>query len=183
MARSESKCCLASTLLLCQTMEYIQNVDDLTSLFHLPVSVEAFQQFQHMEALFQNLTLVEPPDTWLFPANSTLFRVNRAYRMLLGDSIPIPGITWLCTSCNQLKHKSSFGSFWMIGWILEECYRGEISSFRTILVSCVTNMLWNRETTSSSIVNLHRPAGRNYALIGQPCHLGSKIRLLIWSTY
>jgi len=72
------------------------------------LSVEGFDKFQQMEALLDGLILGDEPDSWQFPANAQQFRVDQSYKLLLGDSIPIPDITWLWKTCNQLKHKIIF---------------------------------------------------------------------------
>jgi hypothetical protein len=52
-------------------------------LFHLPLSVEAFQQFQEFSELIDSLHLLEENDIWTYIWRSTTFSSQKAYAHLI----------------------------------------------------------------------------------------------------
>lgn len=90
------------------SMHQVHTLEDVASLFHLPLLVEAFSQFQQFEVLLDGIALGDDPDSWQFPANTLHFKVDQAYKLLSRDSTPILAISWLWKTCNQLKHKNFY---------------------------------------------------------------------------
>ena len=74
-------------------------------LFHLPLSVEAFQQFQEFTSLLDSLHLLEDNDMWSYIWNSPTFSSQKAYAHLIGNREVHPAYSWLWKSCSQNKRK------------------------------------------------------------------------------
>jgi hypothetical protein len=53
--------------------------------FYLPLSEEAFQQFQEYNDLIDGLQLSEEPDIWTYSWGSIIFTPSRAYHHLIGS--------------------------------------------------------------------------------------------------
>jgi hypothetical protein len=53
-------------------------------MFNLPLSIEAFEQFQQVESFPQNMQLADGKDTWFYIWGSTIFSSRKAYRHLIG---------------------------------------------------------------------------------------------------
>jgi hypothetical protein len=78
------------------------------TLFHLPLSTEAYVQFQHMQNMLQSVNLNQTPDQWLYQWGSNLFSSSKAYRLLIGN-IPVHQVyKWLWKSSCQNKRKFFF---------------------------------------------------------------------------
>ena len=56
----------------------------LDDLFHLPLSMEAYDQFLSFSNLIQGLQLQNSPDIWTYIWGTSAFASNKAYRMLIG---------------------------------------------------------------------------------------------------
>jgi hypothetical protein len=79
-----------------------------TSLFNLPLSVEAYGQFQLIQNLLQSLQLSGNPDTWKYIWGNSTFTSKRAYCHLRGSSQSHLIFKWLWKSSCQHKHKVFF---------------------------------------------------------------------------
>jgi len=79
-----------------------------SSLFHLPLSVEAHDQFQVVEGLLQNFDPSTSSDTWYYIWGSPNFTSKKAYRHLLGSSWTAPIFKWIWQSSCEPKHKVFF---------------------------------------------------------------------------
>jgi hypothetical protein len=96
------------------TVHQVLNYEYLEDLFHLPLSVEAHQQFLMMEELchtmrmseFQNLN-----DTWSYIWGNANFSSANAYKALIGIKQVPPHFSWIWKSSYQPKHKMFF---WML---------------------------------------------------------------------
>uniref|UniRef100_A0A452XUB9 Reverse transcriptase zinc-binding domain-containing protein n=1 Tax=Aegilops tauschii subsp. strangulata TaxID=200361 RepID=A0A452XUB9_AEGTS len=77
------------------SLHQIINTEDTSSLFHLPFSVEAFEQYQEMLGLLQNFPILDQNDTWRFPSGVTSYAVSNTYIILMGEFHTIPAISWL----------------------------------------------------------------------------------------
>jgi hypothetical protein len=53
------------------------SVDSILDLFHLPLSEEAFGQFQQLEGLFQNLHMTDATDVWSYIWGNSLFSTKK----------------------------------------------------------------------------------------------------------
>jgi hypothetical protein len=65
------------------------------SMFNLPLSIEAFEQFQQVESLLQNLQLSDGKDTWFYIWGNTTFSSRKAYRQLIGTCSVHPVFKWI----------------------------------------------------------------------------------------
>ena len=74
-------------------------------LFHLPLSVEAFQQYNLLRNILDSLDLSEDHDVWRYIWNSYEFTSRKAYRALMGHSSIHLAYSWLWKSSCQHKHK------------------------------------------------------------------------------
>ena len=90
------------------SLHQILAADAPSSIFQLPLSVEAFDQYQDMLASLQNYSIQDHPDTWQYPAAARSYSVANTCRILLGEFQAIPAISWLWKACSQLKHKIFF---------------------------------------------------------------------------
>jgi hypothetical protein len=80
----------------------------LPSLFHLPLSTEAFGQFQEVEVIVQNTHLQDQPDQWSYSWGSSIFSSSKAYKALIGHQAVHPVYRWLWKSSCQNKRKIFF---------------------------------------------------------------------------
>jgi hypothetical protein len=84
------------------------SVDDKSEFFHIPLSVEAHDQYQLMIMELDNIQISTSKDTWSYIWGSTVFASSKAYSHLLG-SIPVPPIyNWLWNSKSLPKRKVFF---------------------------------------------------------------------------
>lgn len=86
------------------SIQSIWNLEDLTSHFHLPLSEEAYGEFQDLTSLLEELELNDNSDLWHFPLGAASYKVATAYRLLSGSYNPLPAIKWIWKTCCQLKH-------------------------------------------------------------------------------
>ena len=94
---------------------------ELYDLFHLPLSVEAFQRFQVFSELVDNLNLTEDTDVWTYIWNSNIFSSQKAYAHLIGTMQVHPAFSWHLKSCSQNKRKVFSSYLWGIGSAPEIC--------------------------------------------------------------
>jgi hypothetical protein len=80
-------------------------------LFHLPLSNEAYLQFQQLSVTLQSLHLDLGKDDWHFTWGSSSFHSKRIYKFLIGHRAIHPAYKWLWQSCCQNKRKFFF---WLI---------------------------------------------------------------------
>lgn len=142
---------------------------DMITLFHLPLSQVAFEQFQEMLLLVDNLVLDHLNDTWVSAGAWHGFSAIRLYNVLI-DHIEIhAAFSWIWGSCCQYKHK-------IFCWLLIidglntramlERKSFHLPSF--VCVLCSRNEVESRDHFFS-IARLLWPAGDIFA---PPFHLG-----------
>lgn len=84
-------------------------IQDLSDLFHLPLSSEAFQQLQIMQSFKDHFPLTNSQDIWVSQWGD--FLVKRTYNFQLGHR-HIPTVyKWLWECLYQPKHKVFFGCY------------------------------------------------------------------------
>lgn len=84
------------------------DTEDLTGLFHLPLSQEAHEQLNLMQELVTNPTPALVKDVWSYIWKKEEFIPTRSYQAQI-NHLDIPNsIKWLWESCCQLKHKFFF---------------------------------------------------------------------------
>ena len=82
--------------------------EDSASLFHLPLSVQAYQQFLELLSLLQVVSLQDDSDTWTYIWGTTQYSTKKAYVHLSGYRSVHPAFKWLWDSSCQNKHKVFF---------------------------------------------------------------------------
>jgi hypothetical protein len=83
-------------------------VSPTSSLFNLPLSVEAFGQFQLVQNIIETFQPSDEVDTWFYIWGNSIFTSKRAYCQLLGTSWAAPIFKWIWKSSCQPKHKVFF---------------------------------------------------------------------------
>lgn len=86
----------------------IKSAPAVVNLFQLSLSNEAFEQFQHLNTLIQNLQLTSDSDQWRYIWGSNTFSSRKAYRALIESSQVHPIYKWLWKSACQNKRKIFF---------------------------------------------------------------------------
>lgn len=89
-------------------------IEYLEDLFHLPLSVQAYEQFLQLEdirAELRNSNFTGYNDTWSYIWGSKKFSSEKAYRAMIGIRIIPPHFQWVWKSSCQPKHKVFF---WML---------------------------------------------------------------------
>lgn len=80
---------------------------NLSQLFHLPLSVQAYQQLQQLLVILQRFPHTQEKDVWSYTWGER-FHSNRAYKLLMGHSQIHDSYKWLWKSKCQPKHKVFF---------------------------------------------------------------------------
>ena len=76
-------------------------VDDL---FVLPLSEEAYQEWEMFEELIHGLEIRHDKDEWVYSWGKD-YCVSKAYKFFQGEPHLEPSFSWLWNSCCQKKHK------------------------------------------------------------------------------
>jgi len=71
------------------------SVSPASSLFNLPLSVEAFGQFQQIESIIQDFRPSVEADIWCYIWGTSNFTPKKAYCQLLGTSWADPIFRWI----------------------------------------------------------------------------------------
>ena len=80
----------------------------LQNLFHLPLSNEAYAQFQELSVILQNLRLSQANGVWSYIWDSPTFSSSMAYKHLIGHPNVHRVYKWLWKSTCQNKRKFFF---------------------------------------------------------------------------
>ena len=96
------------------TVQQVVSTEYLEDLFHLPLSIQAHQQFLQLEdkchvlrqSDFQGMT-----DTWSYIWGSSTFTTSKEYNVIIGVKQVPPHFSWVWKSSCQPKHKMFF---WML---------------------------------------------------------------------
>lgn len=81
---------------------------NIHELFNLPLSVEAFQQWQILQVEISELILTDEKDKWTFIWGNSNFSSSKAYKALSGHSQVHPIFKWIWKTSCQAKHKIFF---------------------------------------------------------------------------
>jgi hypothetical protein len=76
-----------------------------STLFNLPLSFEAFNQFEQLNLIFTSSPRTEEHDNWFYIWGSSIFTSKKAYRHLIGNIEADQMFRWIWKSSCQLKHK------------------------------------------------------------------------------
>lgn len=90
------------------TVQRACQTENLLSLFHLPLPEEAFQQYQDLGLIINDLQLEQAPDQWIYIWGSALFSSRKIYKHLSGSHQAHPAFRCLWKSCCQNKRKVFF---------------------------------------------------------------------------
>jgi hypothetical protein len=89
----------------------VMQMEFLQDLFHLPLSQQAFAEFEQLENLCdptQFQTLSHQEDSWSYIWGSDKFSTTKAYKLLIGVQQAPKFFTWIWDSSCQPKHKFFF---------------------------------------------------------------------------
>jgi hypothetical protein len=75
----------------------------LQNLFHLPLSSEAYVQFQNLSAAPQSLQLQQGNDAWTFIWGTNFFQSRKVYKHFIGHRYVHNAYKWLWKSSCQNK--------------------------------------------------------------------------------
>lgn len=90
------------------SMRQVLRTPDIQDLFHLPLSKEAYGQFQQLQILRDSTKVSVERDVWSFNGNQLGFSVSKAYQLLIGTHNNIPAMSWVWKTCCRSKHKVFF---------------------------------------------------------------------------
>jgi hypothetical protein len=90
------------------TVQQVAQTSNVLDLFYLPLSDEAYQQFQELLQLLNDLHLQAEPDQWTYIWGSSGFSPKKAYMHLTGSPQVHPVFRWLWKTCCQNKRKIFF---------------------------------------------------------------------------
>jgi hypothetical protein len=87
------------------------NTEFLDDLFYLPLSQEAYNEFQEMETLCtqtKERKQSQNKDEWSYIWGNNVFTVKKAYKALIGYQPAPPHFNWVWKSSCQARHKFFF---------------------------------------------------------------------------
>lgn len=93
------------------TVAEAKTLDSLQSIFHLPLSEQAYHQFLCLQQLLENVQPTKDKDVWGFIWGSNQFSSSKIYKHLSGHSHVHAAHRWIWKSSCQNKHKVFF---WLI---------------------------------------------------------------------
>jgi hypothetical protein len=83
-------------------------IEDPDELFHLPLSTQAYAQFQQLNSIIANITLQAGNDVWSYIWNSGIFTSSKACLNQVGTRQVHAAFKWLWKSSCQPKQKFFF---------------------------------------------------------------------------
>lgn len=93
-------------------VRHLALLNPISQHFHLPLSTQAYQQYQGLIAMIQNVQNQQDPDLWIYNWGNAKFSTGKAYKSLVGHKHTHPTYNWLWNSKCQMKYKVSF--FWLL---------------------------------------------------------------------
>lgn len=81
---------------------------DLYTLFSLPLSIEAYEQFQQLKGIMATVQISDSPDNWTHIWGNAVYSSSRAYKQFIGHVQLHPSYSWLWNASCQMKHKVFF---------------------------------------------------------------------------
>ena len=93
------------------TVHTFLQTEYLEDLFHLPLTVQAFQEFEAIEDICITLRAsdtLDCTDTWSYIWGTEQFSVAKAYKVLMGVKVGPQQFNWIWSSSCQPKHKVFF---------------------------------------------------------------------------
>lgn len=89
------------------TLQQAKSSQSLPDLFHLPLSVTAYDQLQSIADILDSVHPSIDSDRWGYIWGPS-FLPSKAYKHLMGHCDVLPAFRWLWKSCCQNKHKVFF---------------------------------------------------------------------------
>jgi len=86
----------------------LTDMTDMAELVHLPLSSQAYGQFQQLVTILADITLQQGNDTWSYIWGSLMFTSSKAYLSLTGTRQVHAAYKWLWNSYCQPKRKFFF---------------------------------------------------------------------------
>lgn len=83
-------------------------MDNIATMFQLPLSIEAYSQFQKIQLELQQMQLIQQPDKWNYIWGSDQYSATKAYKDMVGHKQVQPSIHWMWATNCQMKHKVFF---------------------------------------------------------------------------
>lgn len=90
------------------TLKAVKSSSFLIQTFHLPLSIEAYQQFIQLEQIVNAFQPSELDDSWSYIWGRQEFSCAKAYKQLSGSAWVHPAFRWIWKSSCQHKHKVFF---------------------------------------------------------------------------
>jgi hypothetical protein len=87
------------------SFQTVHQTEPLHSLFHLPISEEAFAQLEQLQQLLNNQVISDNLDWWQYIWGNNQFSSKKAYLHLTGHAQVPQVFEWLWKSSCQNKHK------------------------------------------------------------------------------
>jgi hypothetical protein len=69
--------------------------NNLHSMFHLPLHVQAFEQYCELELFLQSLDILDAKDSWTYIWGGAQYSGCKAYNHLIGSQVIHPTFKWL----------------------------------------------------------------------------------------
>jgi hypothetical protein len=90
------------------TVRLVLELEAREDLFHLPLSIEAYEQFCELEIILQSLQQNNDKDRWSYIWGNESYSSSKAYKHLLGSNVVHLGFHCLWSTSCQQKHKVFF---------------------------------------------------------------------------
>lgn len=90
------------------TVQNAKLATDLTTLLHLPISAEAYDQLLQLAQLLQDLPDWDDNDIWTYSRRSPWYSSSKAYKQQIGYRAVHPVYNWIWKSTVQKKHNVFF---------------------------------------------------------------------------
>ncbi|TVU43257.1 hypothetical protein EJB05_09708, partial [Eragrostis curvula] len=97
---------------------------ELIFQFHLPLTIQAFEQLTELHDLLANIQLQQTNGIWKHMGQTVKYSTSRVYKQLIGHMPIHPAFNWLWMSTCEPKHKCFFGFSCMIDSIQGDCCAG-----------------------------------------------------------
>jgi len=121
-----------------QSFISLTEMADMTQLFHLPLSAQAYAQFHQLTTILDDTVLQTGNDTWSYIWGSNSFASSKAYLSLTGTRQVHLAYKWLWKSNCEPKRKNSFsGSYLRIDSALVAFSKEEIWNWKVMIVYSV----------------------------------------------
>lgn len=128
------------------TLKEIKESNSLIQHFHLPLSQQAYMQFQDLYDILAHAQQNQGNDQWIFNGANSTFSSLKIYKQIIGQRAVHPAFHWLWQSKCQMKHKVFF---WLV--LRDRISTRDILSRRNMHLdsyNCEMCILQRRETTS-----------------------------------